>query len=54
MPESTGTSEEFCEGLWGLMNPHGDGWTGQMATQALQSIFIDDRLLRKKFVGLLR
>ena len=44
------TSTEFRAGLRGLVNPYGDGKSSARIAEALRSIPLDDRLLRKKFV----
>ncbi|MBT5299754.1 MAG: UDP-N-acetylglucosamine 2-epimerase (hydrolyzing) [Rhodospirillaceae bacterium] len=44
-------SETFCAQISSLVNPYGDGCAGPRIAEILSSLPLDDRLLRKRFVG---
>ena len=44
------TDLAFRVDLGGMVNPYGDGKAGQRIAHILETIAIDDRLLRKKFI----
>lgn len=44
-------SHAFRTGLHGLRNPYGDGRSSELILETLLSVELDDRLLRKRFVG---
>jgi GDP/UDP-N,N'-diacetylbacillosamine 2-epimerase (hydrolysing) len=48
------TSNQFKEGLRDIKNPYGDGHAGEKILEVLRTIEINDKLIRKKFVDIIK